>query len=182
MAFEKSFVVVHELDQPSSLLGKEQIDEDVASICNVGIAGFSPRHPWHQTTPEPPHHLRPDQPPQPQPDRSRLAERTGRTRCCCSPYQKNSIPMMVRGLLDPGLEQSEEEREQGWVIRHHERKARTQTQPEARRKTSPKDVHCPRHIDRPALQSWSFGGQDRSDLRTIGRRPDWFLKMPSLVR
>ena len=90
--------------------------------------------------------------------------------------------MTVRGRLDPGLEKPEEEREQGWVIHRHERKDRSQTRLEARRRTRPKDVRYPRHIDRPAVQSWSFGGQGRPDPRTNDRRPDWFLEMPHLVR
>ena len=47
--------------------------------------------------------------------------------------------MKVRGRLDPGLEKPEQEWEQGWMIRHHERKGRNQTRPEARRRTRPKD-------------------------------------------
>ena len=90
--------------------------------------------------------------------------------------------MMVRGRLDPGLEQPEEEWEQGWVIRRHERKDRTQMRPEARRRRYPKGVRYLGRIDRLALQSQSSGGQDRSDLRTVDRRPGWFLKMPHLVR
>ena len=86
--------------------------------------------------------------------------------------------MTVRGRLDPGLEKPEEEREQGWVIRHHETKGRNRTQPEARRRTSPTDVHFPRHIDRPALQSRSYGGQGRPDLRTTVRRLYECLKCP----
>ena len=89
--------------------------------------------------------------------------------------------MKVRGRLDPGLEKPEEEREQGWMIRDHERKGRNPMQPEARRRTRPKDVRYPGHIDRPALQSRSFGGQGRPDLRTIDRRLDAVLKMPPLV-
>ena len=90
--------------------------------------------------------------------------------------------MTVRGRLDPGLEQPEEEWEQGWVIRHHERKARNRMRPEVRHRTRRKDVRYPRHINRPAVRSWSFGGQGRPDLRTNDRRPDWFLEMPHLVR
>ena len=90
--------------------------------------------------------------------------------------------MKVRGRLDPGLEEPEEEREQGWVIRHQERTGRNPSQPEARRRKRPKDVRYPRHIDRPAVRNWSFGGQGRPDLRTNDRRLDWLLKMPHLVR
>ena len=86
--------------------------------------------------------------------------------------------MTVRGRRDPGLEQLEEEREERWMIRYHERKARNRTQPEARRRTVPTDVHFPRHIDRPALQSRSYGGQDRPDLRTTVRRLCEDLKCP----
>ena len=90
--------------------------------------------------------------------------------------------MKVRGHLDPGLEMPEEEREQGWVIRHHKRKGRSQTQPEARRRTRPRDVRYLRHIDKPAAQSWSFEGPGRLDPQTNDRRLGWFLKMPHLVR
>ena len=90
--------------------------------------------------------------------------------------------MTVRGRLDPGLEKPEEEREQGWVIRRYERTDRNRTRPEVRRRIRPKDVRYLGHIDRPALQSRSFGGQGRSDPRTNGRRLDWLLKLPPLVR
>ena len=90
--------------------------------------------------------------------------------------------MTVRGRLDPGLEKSKEEREEGWVIRHHERIGRTRTRPEALRRTRPKGVRYLRHIDRPAVRSRSFGGQGRPDLLINDRRPDWLLKMPPLVR
>ena len=86
--------------------------------------------------------------------------------------------MKVRGRLDPGLEKPEEEREQGWVIRHYERTDRNQMRLEALRRTRPKDVRYPRHIDRSALQSRSFGGQDRPGPRTADRHPDWFLNAP----
>ena len=64
------------------------------------------------------------------------------------------------------------------MIRHHERKGRNQTQSEARRRTRPKDVRYPRHIDRPAVRSRSFRGQGRPDPQTTDRRPDWFLNAP----
>ena len=89
---------------------------------------------------------------------------------------------MVRRRLDPGPEHLEEEREQGWVIRHHERKARNRTRPEDRHRTRPTGVRYPRHIDRPAVRSWTFGGQGQPDPRTTDRRLDWFLEMPHLVR
>ena len=47
--------------------------------------------------------------------------------------------MTVRGRLDPGLEKPEEEREEGWMSRCQEREDRNPTQPEARRRTRPKD-------------------------------------------
>ena len=90
--------------------------------------------------------------------------------------------MTVGRRLDPGLEKPEEEGEQGWVIRHHEKTGRNPTQQEALRRTRPKDVRYPRHIDRPAVRSWSFGGQGRPDPRTSVLLLDWFLKMPHLVR
>ena len=80
--------------------------------------------------------------------------------------------------LDPRLEQPKEEREQGWVIGHHERISQIRTRPEVRHKRRPKDVRYPRHIGRPALQSRSFGGQGRPDLPTIGRHLDAILKCP----
>ena len=85
--------------------------------------------------------------------------------------------MMVRGRLDPGPEQSEEEREQGWVIRHPETTGRSQKRPEDHRTTNLIGGRYPDHIDRPAPRTRSFGGPDRSDLRTGGRRLDWFLKI-----
>ena len=89
--------------------------------------------------------------------------------------------MMVRGRLDLGLEKPEEEREQGWVIRHHERTSQTRTRPEVRRRTRLKGVRYPRHIDRPAVRSRTFGGQGRPDPRTVDRRLGVILKMPPLV-
>ena len=86
--------------------------------------------------------------------------------------------MTVRGRLDPGLEKPEEEREEGGVIRHHETKGRSQTQLEALRTIYRKGVRYHGRIDRLALQSQSFGGQGRPGLRTIDRRPGWFLKCP----
>ena len=90
--------------------------------------------------------------------------------------------MTVRGRLDPGLEKSEEEREEGGVIRHHERTTLNPTQLEVRRRIYRTIVRYPRHIGRLAVQSRSFGEQGRSGPRTIDRRLGWFLKMPHLVR
>ena len=90
--------------------------------------------------------------------------------------------MTVRGRLDPGFEEPEEEREQGWVIRHHEKEVPSPTQPEVRRRIRPKEPRYLGHIDKPALRSRSYGGRGRSDPRTNGRHLDWLLKMPHLVR
>ena len=89
--------------------------------------------------------------------------------------------MQVRGRLDPGFEKPEEEREQGWVIRRFERTNRNQMRPEARRRTRPKGDRYPRHIDRPAVRSRSFGGQGQPGPQTIDQRLDAVLKMPPLV-